>query len=81
MNNAEILQTVTDILREVLELPALTVNLTTSAADVDEWDSMTHIQIIAAIEGKYKVRFALGELQALKNVGDMIELIQKKLSK
>lgn len=81
MNNADILQTVTDILREVLELPALAVSTTTSAADVDEWDSMTHIQIIAAIEGKYKVRFALGELQALKNVGDMIELIQKKLSK
>jgi len=81
MNNAEILQTVSDILREVLELPNLAVTITTSAADIDEWDSMTHIQIIASIEGKYKLRFALGELQALKNVGDMIELIQKKLSK
>lgn len=81
MTNAEILKTITDILREVLELPALAVTSATSAADVDEWDSMTHIQIIAAIEGKYKVRFALGELQALKNVGDMIELIQKKLTK
>ena len=81
MINAEILNTITSIMREVLELPTLEVTTETSAADVDEWDSMTHIQIIAAIEGKYKVRFALGELQALKNVGDMIGLIEKKLNK
>jgi acyl carrier protein len=81
MINAEILNTITSIMREVLELPTLEVTTETSAADVDEWDSMTHIQIIAAIEGKFKVRFALGELQALKNVGDMIGLIEKKLNK
>lgn len=81
MNNAEILETITGIIREVLELPTLVVTNETSATDVDEWDSMTHIQIIAAIEGKYKIRFALGELQALKNAGDMIGLIQKKLNK
>jgi acyl carrier protein len=81
MINTEILNTITSIMREVLELPTLEVTTETSAADVDEWDSMTHIQIIAAIEAKYKVRFALGELQALKNVGDMIGLIEKKLNK
>ena len=81
MINAEILNTITSIMREVLELPTLEVTTETSAGDVDEWDSMTHIQIIAAIEGKFKVRIALGELQALKNVGDMIGLIEKKLNK
>ena len=81
MTNEEILSTITGIIREVLEVPTLLVTVDTSATDVDEWDSMTHIQIIAALEGKYKIRFALGELQALKNVGDMIGLIQKKLNK
>ncbi len=81
MSNSDILQAVTTIMREVLELPDLNVTTTTSAADVDEWDSMTHIQLISEIERKYKVRFALGELQALKNVGDMIGLIEKKLNK
>jgi acyl carrier protein len=81
MSNPEILQAVTTIMREVLELPDLNVTTATSAADVDEWDSMTHIQLISEIERKYKVRFALGELQALKNVGDMIGLIEKKLNK
>lgn len=81
MTHDEILHTLTQIIREILELPDLLITTETSAADVDEWDSMTHIQLVMAIEKKYKVRFALGELQALKNVGDMIELIQKKLNK
>jgi acyl carrier protein len=81
MTNEEILTTVGNIIREVLEVPGLNVTSETSAADVDEWDSMTHIQLITAIEAQYKLRFALGELQALKNVGDMVALIQKKLSK
>ena len=81
MSNPEILQAVTTIMRDVLELPDLNVTTATSAAEVDEWDSMTHIQLISEIERKYKVRFALGELQALKNVGDMIGLIEKKLNK
>ncbi len=81
MTNEEILTTVGNIIRDVLEVPGLQVTSDTSAADVDEWDSMTHIQLITAIEAQYKLRFALGELQALKNVGDMVALIQKKLSK
>lgn len=81
MTNEEVLNTVSTIIREVLELPDLKVTAETSAEHVDEWDSMTHIQIITAIEGKFKVRFALGELQALKNVGDMVLLIQKKTHK
>lgn len=81
MSSEEILGTVGSIIREVLEVPQLVVTSETSAADVDEWDSMTHIQLISAIEARYKVRFALGELQALKNVGDMVSLIQKKLPK
>lgn len=79
--NTEILNTVSQIIRDVLELPKLNVTAETSANDVDEWDSMTHLELISAIEKKYSIRFALGELQALKNVGDMVQLIQKKLNK
>ena len=77
----DILQSVSEIIKDVLSLPDLVVTNNTSAEEIDEWDSMTHIQIITAIEAKFKVRFALGELQALKNVGDMVALIQKKQAK
>ena len=79
MTKDDILDSVSIIIREVLDLPDLDITEQTSAKDVDEWDSMTHIQLISTIEDRYKVRFALGELQSLKNVGDMIQLIQKKI--
>ncbi len=80
MTNEEILSNITVFIHDVLEVPTLKVTPETSAADVDEWDSMTHIQLISAIEKNYKIRFALGELQTLNNVGDMVNLIQKKLN-
>ena len=76
----EILNLLSDIIRETLSTPDLVITPETSARDVDEWDSISHIEIITAVEKKFSVRFALIELQALKNVGDMIELIQKKNS-
>jgi acyl carrier protein len=45
---------------------------------VEGWDSLAHINIVVAIEKKYRVKFALGELQDLKNVGEMADLILKK---
>jgi len=52
----------------------------TSAEDIDEWDSISHIELITEIEKGFSVRFALGELQDLKNVGDMAKLTQEKLA-
>jgi acyl carrier protein len=80
MNQTEILQIVTTIIQETMGLHELVVTHETSATEIEEWDSMTHIQLIVAIESKFKVRFALGELNGLKNVGDMIALITKKLN-
>ncbi len=78
MNKQEILETQTRILRDIFGDASLEVNESTSANDVDGWDSMTHMQVIAATEKEFGLRFALGELQALKNVGDMAELILAK---
>lgn len=80
MNQQEIMATQQEILRGVFGLPQLVITRETSAKDVDEWDSMTHLKVVAAIEKHFKVRFRLGELQALKNVGDMADLIERKLS-
>ena len=79
MNQTEILQALTTIIRVTLGLPELVITPETSATDVEEWDSMSHIQLIVAIESKFKVRFDLRELRTLKNVGDMIALIATKL--
>lgn len=78
MTNEEILTGLTTILRDTFDEQGLQISNETSAEDIDEWDSLSHIELISNIESHYKVRFALGELQDLKNIGDMVELIRNK---
>jgi acyl carrier protein len=52
-----------------------------SAEDIAEWDSLTHVRLIVTVEREFKVRFAAAEVSALKNAGDLIELIERHLQK
>jgi acyl carrier protein len=81
MENTTILQELEPIFRDVLDQPNLELTSQSSAANVDDWDSLSHVNLVVAIEKRYKIRFALGELEELKNVGDMAQLIEKKLPK
>jgi acyl carrier protein len=75
-----ILEELQSIFRDILDQPELVLTPESNANNVEDWDSLAHINLVSAIEKHYKIRFALGELQELKNVGDMIELIQTKLA-
>ncbi len=81
MDSATIIQDLQPIFRDVLDQPELKLTAASNASNVEDWDSLAHVNLVVAIEKQYKIKFALGELQDLKNVGDMAELIQKKLSK
>jgi acyl carrier protein len=70
-----------EIFRQVFDDDTIVVDLTTTANDIEEWDSLTHINLVVAVEMRFKIKFALGELQSLKNVGDMAALINKKIGK
>ena len=79
MNNAEIIADLQPVLTDILDIPDLRVSRETKASDVDGWDSLAHINLLMAVEKRYKIKFALGELQDLRNVGDMADLILEKL--
>ncbi len=79
MNKDDILLRIQAILRDVLDLDDLTVSPSTTAPEVEGWDSLAHINIIVAMEKDFGLKFALGELEDLKNVGDMIALVRKKV--
>jgi acyl carrier protein len=49
-----------------------------TAADIDDWDSLTHIQLVAAIEANFSIKFTTVEISGTKNVGEFIALIEKK---
>lgn len=75
-----LLEEVQDIFRDVFDQPDLIITRDSSAYTVDDWDSLAHINLVTAIEKHYKIKFALGELQDLQNVGDMLDLIRVKLA-
>ncbi len=75
-NLLEELQT---IFRDVFDQPDLVITRESNASTVPDWDSLAHVNLVTAIERRYKIKFALGELQELKNVGDMIDLMKAKL--
>jgi len=50
----------------------------TTADDVEDWDSLTHMMLIAAVEKKFGVKFSFNELPLLQNVGDMVDSIEEK---
>lgn len=74
----EILNNLATIMKNTFNEDDLKITVETTAEDIDEWDSLSHIELISNIESHYGIRFALGELQDLKNIGDMISLIQSK---
>lgn len=78
MNKDQILEEVQEIFREVLDNEEIMLNNATTADDVDEWDSLTHIQLIVAIEKHFNIRFTSREILSWQNVGEMIDCIATK---
>ena len=78
---SDILEKLQPIFQDIFEDDELLITAESNAATVEDWDSLAHITLIFAIEQEFEIKFALGELEAMKNVGDMVELMQTKLSK
>lgn len=77
-SSEEILSELQPIFQEALNQPHLAVTADSNATNTKNWDSIAHIELIEMVEMHFKVRFALGELQDLKEVGDLIRLIEQK---
>lgn len=75
------LDELTPVFGEVFDDNSIVLTRDTTADDIDDWDSLTHMNLVMAVELRFKVKFALGELQTLRNVGDMLDLINKKIVK
>ncbi len=80
MNHSQLFEKLTKIFHEVFANPNLVLSETLTANDVDSWDSLTHMILITEIETAFAVKFKLKELNKMKNVGDLVEIITTKLS-
>jgi acyl carrier protein len=75
-----ILKQVNDIFIDVLDDESIKLTPETSAKDVEDWDSLNHIQLIVAIEKHFKLRFKSAEINTWANVGEMCEAIEKRVN-
>lgn len=78
MNRTSTLSRLQDVFREVFEDDDLTLTPSTSAADIDEWDSLMHVTLILAVEGAFGVRFTSAQVSSLETVGDLVSLIEAR---
>ena len=79
--NDSIYTTLNEIFRDVMDNDDISVNPETTAADIDQWDSLTHVLLVVAVERHFSVRFTANEVQQLKNVGELAKLIELHASR
>lgn len=79
MDRQEILNGVVDVIRTIFDDETLVITDSTTAADVDEWDSLEQINILVAAERKFGVKFSVGDVEGLRNVGELVDLVASRL--
>lgn len=80
MERIDVFSKLNEIFEDVLDLDASpNLNDTTTANDIEEWDSLTHIQLIVAIEKHFKIKFTSMEILSWQNVGEMVDCINKRI--
>ena len=78
MKREKILMQINEIFVDTLDNTEIVIDESTKATDVDEWDSLSHILLVVAIEKHFKIRFSSKEIQSWKDVGEMLNCIQEK---
>ncbi len=78
MSREEIKTKLTEIFRDVFDDEDIEISDTTTADDIEEWDSLEHITLISAVEKAFKMRFTMKEVSSMKNVGEMMTILEER---
>lgn len=81
MEREKIIARLTEVFRDVFDNEELVIGDSTTADDIEEWDSLEHISLIAAVEKAFKMRFTMKEVSGMKNVGEMIGILCERAKK
>ena len=79
MNRTEIYEKLTAIFRDAFDDESIAINDRTTAADIEDWDSLTHIVLLSTVEDEFGIRFDMKAVQGLKDVGAMVDLIAEQM--
>ncbi len=79
MNREEVFKKINDIFIDVFDDTSIVVGEETSAKDIEDWDSLTHITLISAVEEEFGIKFAMKDVLGMKNVGEMVNIIMEDM--
>ena len=77
MERNEVLEKVIAVCKDVFDNDSLVLSETSCAAEVEEWDSLTHLSIISDLENEFDISFTLDEINNSKNLGELVSAIIK----
>lgn len=80
MTDKQIIDRLNEVFRDVFDDSSLEVTAKTTADDIEDWDSIEHITLIGAVEDEFGMRFKMGEVSGMKNVGEMASIIKSRAS-
>lgn len=75
MSREEVFEKLNEVFRDVFDDEEITVTDATTADDIEEWDSLEHINLLAAVEQEFGMKFNMGQVVSMKNVGEMADII------
>ncbi len=79
MTREEVYERLNEVFREVFDDEEITVNDEKTADDIEDWDSLEHINLVNAIEEEFDMKFNMGQIVSMKNVGEMVDIILENL--
>lgn len=78
MDRRELYERLNEVFRDVFDDDEIEVYPDTTADDIDDWDSLEHITLISAVEREFRMKFKMGEISSMKNVGEMAAIIAER---
>lgn len=79
MKREEVLEKLTDVFREVFDDEEIKLSDNTTSEDIEDWDSLEHINLIVAVEQEFNIKFNMNEVTSMKNVGEMVDIIVSRI--
>ena len=79
MSREEIYEQLNEVFRDVFDDDTIEVNDQTTSRDIEDWDSLEHINLMAAVESEFGIKFSMGQVVTMKNVGEMADIILQKV--
>ena len=78
MSKEEIYKNLDEVFQDVFDDENIHVNSETTADDIEDWDSLEHINLVVAIENRFGMKFKMNEVTSMKNVGEMVDIIVER---